>query len=131
MKDFYKLQISLLQNILLCDLAPKALLRQGRNVLNMLKKSKQILRQDEQNKHWLAVKQICLVQIEQLPSIINIHLMELSPEEDQILISFSELVSACAIVLYEEAQLDTAMQDFAHELKLTEQQIKALQSIDI
>lgn len=128
-KRFYDLQIQLLQSICLADLSLKALLRQSKNLLGLYKKSKQILRTDEANKHWQIVKQICLSQIELLPSLLNLHIAELSPEEDQLLIGCLETSNMCSIVLYEESKLDSELAKFADEIKLTQEQILALQSL--
>lgn len=129
MLKFYQLQIELLQNIVLCDLSPKGLLRHSRNLLGLFRKSKAVLRQDNANEHWQQIRQLTICYIEQLPSIINLHLASLSPEDEQLLIGFLELVSACSVVLYEEAELDNANMSLERELKLTQEQIEALQNV--
>ena len=131
MKQFFDLQLSLLQRICLQDLSAKALLRQGRNLLHLLKKSKQFLRQNEQDEHWLAIKALVLANIEELPSLLKTHILELSPEDDHILISISELISNCAIVLYEESQLDNASAMLDENLNITEAQIRAMQKLNV
>lgn len=129
MNRFFDLQLKLLQTIKLDELSPKAVLRQGKNLLHLLKKSKQFLRQDENNKHWLIIKALVLDNIEELPSIIQMHLLELSPEDDQLLISFSELISNCSVLLYEESKLDDATAMLDSQFSITEEQIKAMQKL--
>lgn len=131
MQKFYNLQLTILQTIQLQDLSAKALLRQGKNLLHLLKKSKQFLRQNNSDEHWLAIKALVLLNIEELPALLAMHMSELTPEDDQLLIGFGELASNCAIILYEESLLDDANSQFDMNIGITQEQILAMQKLNV
>lgn len=103
---FNELQVQMLQSFIPQDMGPKAFIRFGRNMLLAYRKAKAYLREEPANKHWLAVLQLVLEHIDAISDALPAYLLELSPEEDQLMLGFYELITCCAQVAYEEAKLD-------------------------
>lgn len=131
---YYKLQLDYMEGIDIKDMPPGNLVRFGRLILRLYRKSVQYLRSDPGDKDWQKVKAAAIKHLLDMPIAIelNMALVVNEPNGDRLLMNLLELVSACATELYEELKIEESAKQGGGSaiVDITAEQLAALQRLE-
>lgn len=111
MQNYQTVQLELLKGIDSEAMELKQLVKWGKAMLTLLRKSKQYLRDDANNKYWQSVKAQCTSNLSEIASSLPGILADPELGTWELMAAF-DLVSSATIAFQEEAKLDETVESY-------------------
>lgn len=111
MQNYQTVQLELLKGIDPEQMELKQLVKWGKAMLTLLRKSKQFLRDDANNKYWQSVKNQCTSNLSDIAASLPSLLADPELGTYELMAAF-DLASSAAIVFQEEAKLDETVENY-------------------